>query len=172
MSKRVGPRVIKMDKKMRQPAGVVIQTRTCAVHVLVEDSVPGEIPRVSVEVVSRARPDDKKVTFRCVDAGKEGYAQIIATEDAEAPPKREPDPPGEKITGDLAGKYAVLVQKDYPGALEDRVIQCTGGFGCQADGHTRKLFGKYVKTGEDFAGRRESVWRFATEAEVKAAGKA
>ena len=169
MSKRVGPTIIKMNKEMTQPDGVVIQTRTCSVHVLVEDGVPGETQRVSVEVASRARPDDKQVSFRLVDAGKEGFAQIFAQENAEAPPKREPDPDGEKISGDLQGKYAVLVQKDYPGSLAARVIKCTGGFGCQADGHSRKLFGKYVRTGEDFFGRRESVWRFATTAEVTVA---
>jgi hypothetical protein len=158
-----------MNKKMHEPDGVVVETRTCGVHILVEDSLPDGIPRVSVEVVSRAHPDDKQVQFRLVDAGKQGYAQIIATEDAEAPPKRKPDPviPGMEIAGDLQDKYVVLVQKFYPGALKDRVIHCTGGFGCTEP--TRKLFGKYVKTGKDFAGRRESAWRFATDEEVAAA---
>jgi len=130
---------------------------------------PEGLEHVNTIVTSKALPDERQVKIR---HRKYIDGNILMAEQSKKLPKpRAPDPmdPELAIRGELLGLYGVLEQKYFPGTLAERIIKMEGGFGCNADGIGRKLFGRYVCDGRDFAGRRGDVSRFASTAEVEAA---
>jgi hypothetical protein len=154
-----------MTQVKRYPRGFAMQGESVHVQVVFERSSDGR-ESVQVAVASIARPDDRQVKMKPVKCA-DGY-MLVAVQNLKAPKPREPDPEvaGQEIKGDLNGKCALLVQERFPGTLLERVIRMEGGFGCNADGIGRKVFGKYLHDGRDFAGRRDDFSRFATLQEI------
>lgn len=154
-----------ITKKVTKPQAFEFEGESVNVGVHFDRDQDG-LERVQVFVVSKALPDERQVKIKAVKY-YDGHV-LTALQNKKFPRPRVPDPMPEamKLEGDLTGKYVVLQQKLFPGDLINRVVKCTGGFGCNADGHGRKLFGEQVATKKEFAGRREHASRFATVEEI------
>lgn len=154
-----------ITKKVTKPQSFEFESESVNVGVHFDRDQDG-LERVQVFVVSRALPDERQVKIKAVKY-YDGHV-LTAQQNKKLPRPRVPDPMplGYEIKGDLVDKYVVLVQKLFPGDLISRVVKCTGGFGCNADGMGRKLFGEFVATKKEFSGRREHAKRFATLPEI------
>lgn len=159
-------KIINVEKKKSYVVEITGKSTFTRVTVYNEEG----IEHTSVTVESRALPDERQVGMSATCAGE---LAVVHAQQAKEPPEARPvDPnPGAhtKIAGDLCGKCVILTQKHHAGTLLERVMKCTGGFGCNADGYGRKLFGEMLHSGEDYCGRRESAARFATNAEFAGA---
>jgi len=80
------------------------------------------------------------------------------------------DPKDLSIEGhDLEGKIVVVKEGLFTGMnnFSERVVKCTGGFGCRPECIGKAVYAKWVYNGE-YAGKltRQDIERFATGAEV------
>jgi len=67
----------------------------------------------------------------------------------------------------LKGKKVLAKADIFDNAPEEeRIILCTGGFGCDADSIGRKIFGKTIFSNKDICITRSNIERVATEEDI------
>lgn len=154
-----------MIKKVKKPGCYEFQGESVGVNVIF-DRYPDGREFVTVVLTTHALPDERQVK---INVKKYDDGAVIKAEQNQKLPKKRPEDPmpeGYEIKGELMGKVVILKQKLFAGDIVNRVVQCTGGFGCNADGLGRKVFGVRVATKEEICIRREHASRFAMLEEI------